>query len=171
VPRATILVQLDEPGLPGVLAGTVPTASGFGRLSPVDAHVVEDGLRRVIDAMNAFPIVHCCAPDVPYGMLRAAGARAISVDASLIRDEDAVGEAVEAGTGLLLGVIPGTDTRLPAPKASVAPVRELWHRLGLGALAETVVVTPVCGLAGASPGYARAALKHCREAARVLAEA
>ncbi|HEY9522040.1 MAG TPA: methionine synthase, partial [Thermopolyspora sp.] len=34
VPGATeIVVQLDEPGLPGVLSGTVPTASGFGRLA------------------------------------------------------------------------------------------------------------------------------------------
>jgi methionine synthase II (cobalamin-independent) len=171
-PRATILVQLDEPGLPGVLAGTVPTASGFGRLPAVDAQLVEDGLRRVIEAVDACTLVHCCAPRVPYGLLRAAGAKAISVDASLIRDENAIGEAVEAGTGLLLGVIPGTDARLPAPKTSVAPVRELWHRLGFTpkALAETVVVTPACGLAGATPGYVRAALKHCREAGRILAE-
>lgn len=172
VPRATILVQFDEPGLPGVLAGTVPTASGFGRLPAVDPQVVEDGLRQVIEATDAFPLVHCCAPDVPYALLRAAGARAISVNASLIRDEDAIGEAVEAGVGLLLGVIPGADTRLPAPKESVGPVWDLWRRLGLapGTLARTVVVTPACGLAGASPAYVRAALKHCREAAKVWSE-
>jgi hypothetical protein len=33
-----------------------------------------------------------------------------------------------------------------------------------------VVLTPACGLAGASPGYARAALAQCREAARLLPE-
>jgi methionine synthase II (cobalamin-independent) len=172
LPRATVLLQLDEPGLPGVLAGAVPTASGFSRLRAVEAPVAEAGLRRVIEAADAFPIVHCCAPRTPYGLLRAAGAKAISVDASLIRDEDAVGEAVEAGTGFLMGVVPGTDTRLPSPQESVAPVRELWRRLGFTprSLAETVVVTPVCGLAGATPVYARAALRHCREAARILQE-
>ncbi|GAA4639596.1 methionine synthase [Actinoallomurus vinaceus] len=174
LPRATILLQLDEPGLPGVLAGTVPTASGFSRLPAVEAPLAEDGLRRVIEATDAFPIVHCCAPRAPYGLLRAAGAKAISVDAALLRgqDEDAIGEAVEAGTGFLLGVVPGTDTRLPAPKQSLTRVQELWRRLGFSpkVLAEGVVVTPACGLAGATPVYVRAALKHCREAARVLAE-
>jgi methionine synthase II (cobalamin-independent) len=174
LPRATILLQLDEPGLPGVLAGTVPTASGFSRLPAVEAPLAEDGLRRVIEATDAFPIVHSCAPRTPYGLLRAAGAKAISVDAGSLRgaDEEAIGEAVEGGTGFLLGVVPGTDTRLRAPKESLSRVQELWRRLGFSprVLAEGVVITPACGLAGASPAYVRHALKHCREAARVLAE-
>jgi hypothetical protein len=33
-----------------------------------------------------------------------------------------------------------------------------------------VVLTPACGLAGAPPGYARAVLAHCRDAARLLPE-
>lgn len=174
LPRAMILLQLDEPGLPGVLAGTVPTASGFSRLPAVEAPIAEDGLRRVIEATDAFPIVHCCAPRTPYRLLRSAGAKAISVDAAFLRgaDEEAIGEAVEAGTGFLLGVVPGTDTRLPAPKESLTRVQELWRRLGFSprVLAEGVVVTPACGLAGATPSYVRTALKHCREAAQILAE-
>jgi hypothetical protein len=48
----------------------------------------------------------------------------------------------------------------------------MWRRLGLPAeqLAATVVVTPSCGLAGASPGHAQAALARCREAARELVD-
>jgi methionine synthase II (cobalamin-independent) len=48
----------------------------------------------------------------------------------------------------------------------------LWRRLGFdaGRLPEAVVVTPTCGLAAASPAYARAALEHCRAAARSLAD-
>jgi methionine synthase II (cobalamin-independent) len=173
LPRATVLLQLDEPSLPGVLAGTVPTASGFSRIRTVEAPVAEDNLRRVIETADAFSIVHCCAPRVPYGLLRAAGAKAISVDASLIRDEDAIGEAVEAGTGFLMGIVPGRDARLPTPARSAAPVRELWRRLGLSprSLTESVVLTPTCGMAGATPSYARSALRHCREAADVIREA
>ena len=173
LPRATVLLQLDEPSLPGVLQGTVRTASGFSRIRTVEPPHAEDLLRRVIEASGAFPIVHCCAPRVPYALLRAAGAKALSVDANLIRDEDAIGEAVEAGTGFLLGVIPGRTTRLPAPSRSVAPVRALWSRLGFPpkSLIGSVVLTPSCGLAGATPAYARAALRHCREAAEVLHEA
>lgn len=172
LPRATVLLQIDEPSLPGVLHGTVPTASGFSRIRSVEPPLAEDLLRRVIDAADAFPIVHSCAPRTPYGLLRAAGAKAVSIDAKLIRDEDAIGEAVEAGTGFLMGVIPGTDTTLPAPVRSIAPVRELWRRLGFSprSLAESVVLTPVCGLSGATPSYARNALRHCREAAKILRE-
>ena len=45
-------------------------------------------------------------------------------------------------------------------------VTELWRRLGfpLELAAAQVVVTPACGLAGATPDYARAALVACVEA-------
>ncbi|GGK70840.1 hypothetical protein GCM10007964_12020 [Sphaerisporangium melleum] len=173
VPGAQVLLQVDEPGLPGVLAGTVPTASGFGRLAAVEAPLAADRLGAVLPA-ETFTIVHCCAPDVPIEALRTAGARAISLDASLLRrrDEDRIGEALEAGVALFLGVVPGTDARLPDIGVIAKPALELWGRLGFtpSRLAEQVVLTPRCGLAGASPSYARAALARCREAARVLRE-
>ncbi|MFG1999205.1 methionine synthase [Spirillospora sp. NPDC048911] len=175
LPHAEILLQIDEPGLPAALAGTVPTASGFSRLRAIEAPIAEEGLRQIIEASDAFPIVHCCAPNVPYGLLRGAGAKAISADLSLVpkRDDDAVGETIDAGVGLLLGVVPGTDVPLPRLQATAAPVRELWRRLGfpIARLGEQVVITPSCGLAGASPAYVRAALKRCRETARTLHEA
>jgi hypothetical protein len=37
-------------------------------------------------------------------------------------------------------------------------------------LADQVVITPACGLAGASPAGARAALASCREAAMIMPE-
>ncbi|GAA2418422.1 methionine synthase [Actinomadura vinacea] len=177
LPGARVLLQIDEPGLPAALAGRVPTASGFSRLPPVEAPLAEDGLRQVIEAVgdDAFPVVHCCARSVPYALLRGAGARAISVDLKLApqRDDDAVGETIDAGVGLFFGVVPGTDASLPSLEATAAPVRELWRRLGFPSarLAEQVVITPGCGLAGASPRYVRAALKRCRDAARMLHEA
>ena len=61
-----------------------------------------------------------------------------------------------------------------APQTAIVHfcVRTLWRRLGLqpGLLAEAVTVTPSCGLAGASPDYARKALAHCVQAARSLAD-
>ncbi|QKG25899.1 methionine synthase [Actinomadura verrucosospora] len=175
LPSARVIVQLDEPGLPAALAGTVPTASGFSRLRAVEAPVAEDALRQVIEAADAYPVVHCCARNVPYGLLRGAGAKAISVDLSLVprRDDDAVGETIDAGVGLFLGAVPGTDAALPSLQATAAPVKELWRRLGFPAaqLARQVVITPACGMAGASPRYVRTALKRCRDAARMLYEA
>ncbi len=54
----------------------------------------------------------------------------------------------------------------------MAPATALWRRLGLSAevLATSVVVTPTCGLAGASPAGARRALQACVEGARRLPE-
>ncbi|MER6911835.1 methionine synthase [Streptomyces sp. NPDC000594] len=171
-PLARIVLQLDEPSLTAVLRGQIRTASGYRTHRAVDRQVVEATLREVIGTETA--IVHSCAPDVPFALLRRAGAAAISFDYSLLteRDDDAIGEAVEGGTALFAGVVPSTDTALSDPAGSVMGVRTLWRRLGLnpGTLAESVVVTPTCGLAGASPAYAREALAHCARAARSLAD-
>lgn len=180
VPRARLIVQVDEPSLPAVLRGDVPTASGYGRLRAVERGTAEEHLRALFEAIartGALPAAHCCAPAAPVDLLRRSGARALSLDATLLdrSGDEALGTAVEAGVGLLLGTVPavdapGTATALSDPAANVDPVRELWNRLGFapGLLARAVVTTPVCGLAGASPGHARAALTACRRAARVL---
>lgn len=188
LPGARLLLQLDEPALPGALAGTVPTASGFGKLRAIERGTARDALRTVVDAVGVPVVVHCCAPGVPLTLLRQAGAAAVSFDLALLarRDEEAVGEAVEAGTGLFLGVVPALETasestRGAAPVLSdatgsvrgVKAVKSLWRNLGFApeTIPDTVVVTPTCGLAGASPTYARTALSRSVEAARVLLEA
>jgi len=58
------------------------------------------------------------------------------------------------------------------PRETAERVVTLWRRTGLapGKLAEQVVISPACGLAGVSPAAARAALEHCREAARIAPE-
>jgi len=175
VPGAQLVLQLDEPSLIAVLRGHVKTASGYRTHRAVDRQVVESTLRDVVGVHGEGPVVvHSCAPDVPFALLRRAGAAAISFDFSLLteRDDDAIGEAVEGGTRLFAGVVPGTDSGLSDPAGSVMGVRTLWRRLGLhpGLLAEAVTVTPACGLAGASPQYARRALAHCVQAARSLAD-
>ncbi|MEU7639270.1 methionine synthase [Streptomyces sp. NPDC039016] len=175
VPGAEVVLQLDEPSLTAVLQGRVRTASGYRTHRAVDRAVVEDALRDLVGAADGAPVVvHSCAPEVPFGLLRRAGATGISFDAALLteREDEALGEAVEGGTALFAGVVPGVDGRLSDPAGSVMGVRTLWRRLGLapGLLAESVVVTPSCGLAGASPAYARAALAHCVRAARSLVD-
>ncbi|MYT69570.1 MULTISPECIES: methionine synthase [unclassified Streptomyces] len=175
VPGAHLVLQLDEPSLIAVLRGQIRTASEYRTHRAVDRQLVESTLRDVLGVHTDGPaVVHSCAPDVPFALLRRAGADAISFDFSLLteRDDEAIGEAVEGGTRLFAGVVPGVDTALSDPAGSVMGVRTLWRRLGLnpGSLADSVVVTPSCGLAGASPAYARAALAHCARAARSLAD-
>ena len=86
--RATrIVVQVDEPALPAVLAGAVPTASGFGRHRTVHPPEASDALAWVLTAVRdagAEPWVHCCAPEAPLALLRGAGAVGLAVDLSLV---------------------------------------------------------------------------------------
>ena len=170
MPGAEVVVQLDEPSVPAVLMGGLPTISGFGKLSAVEAQVVEQELAAVVAALDRPVVVHCCAPRSPLDLFRAAGAGAVSFDLGLVQELDSIGTAVEAGTQLFLGVVPGTDTPLPAAKATAARVQAWWRDLGFPAeeLAAAVTLTPSCGLAGASPDYARAAMAHVREAAKYL---
>ena len=186
LPKARLLVQLDEPALPGVLAGSVPTASGFSRLAAVDPERAVSGLRAVLGVLpeDVLGIVHSCAPEFPFDVVRRAGAGALSFDVSLFKEvqEEALGTAVEAGTRLLLGVIDATSHHAESPgdlrppvasdlDASLAPVRELWHRLGLPAeTLRDVVLPPTCGLSGASPARARWVLAAATGAGRRLAE-
>jgi methionine synthase II (cobalamin-independent) len=170
VPGATVVVQLDEPSVPAVVQGALPTASGFGKLPAVEADVVEQQLSAVVAALHGPVVLHCCAPRTPLDLFRAAGAAAVSFDLGLVQDLDAVGTAVEAGTHLLPGAVPGTDATLGTPKATASRVQAWWRELGFAAeqLPEAVTLTPACGLAGATPGYARAAMTHVREAAKYL---
>ena len=198
VPGARLVVQLDEPALSAVAGGEVPTASGLSRLAPVEADVLRERLAQVIASTGKYTVIHSCSTAVPFGIIRAAGAGALSFDLSQLRrgEQDAVAEAAEAGLGLLTGVVPavpepagpgpaGPGPAGPGPTGTAAPgdgsaearqaaerVINLWRRLGLplDTCAEQAVITPACGLAGASPDQARAALTRCREAGSMLAE-
>lgn len=174
IPGGRLVLQLDEPSLMGVLRGHIRTASGYSTYRAVDRAVIESTLRDLIGSAGLPVIVHSCAEDVPFALLRRTGAAGISFDFGLLteRDWDAFGEAVEGGTALFAGVVPGKDAPLSDPAGSVSGVRALWRRLGLapGALGSSVAITPTCGLAGASPAYARAALVHCARAARSLVD-
>ena len=173
LPRATIVLQLDEPSLPAALGARIPTPSGYGTVRAVPAQVAQDHLADVLSvAAPGARIVHCCAPDVPVALLRAAGADAVALDHTLIdvATLDALGEAIDAGAALWLGVIPTAAENPSAAKAAAAVVA-LWTKLGFAPedLAAEVVVTPACGLAGSTPAAARRILRALRETgARLL---
>ncbi|MFN2559862.1 MAG: methionine synthase [Jatrophihabitans sp.] len=170
LPGAPLVLQLDEPSLPAVLAGEIRTPSGYGTVRALDRQVVEQSVRTVLGvAPPGGRVVHSCAAGTPIGLLTAAGADAVGVDASLlgVPDYDALGEAVEAGVALWLGVVPATDSDVTLDRAR-GPIRRMWSELGFDPelLATTVVATPTCGFAGASPGYVRRALAVLREVGR-----
>lgn len=167
VPAAQVILQVDEPGIAAVLGGRVPTPSGYGTVRAVAPSVVRGGLQTVLDSVESGRrVVHCCAADVPLALFREAGADAISVDlaALTVAGYDDVAAAVDAGLGLWLGVVPGTDADVSSAQARRA-IDTLWRELGFAEeqLAQVVVPTPACGLAGASPPYARRAMGVVRQ--------
>lgn len=180
VPGAALVVQLDEPSLPAVLAGRLPTASGFGRLPAVPAEKLETGLREVLEVARSAgageTLVHCCAEDVPLAVLRGSGADGVAVDLSRLGAAgwESVALGVEEGQRLWAGVVPTGSTgrtAVPGVAALADGVRGPWRRVGLPleGLAD-VVVTPACGLAGSAPATARDALRRVVEVADALAE-
>ena len=192
LPGARLIVQFDEPALPAVAEGMVPTASGLSRLAAVEPHTLQERLEQVLAVTHAYTIVHCCAPSAPFGIIRAAGADGVAFDLSQLRrgDEDEVAESAEAGMGLLTGAVPavpdqaaggagssgaggnGGQAGEAGARQTAERVIRLWRRLGLplATCAEQAVITPACGLAGVSPAQARAALTRCHQAASMLPE-
>lgn len=168
-----LVVQVDEPALAAVLSGSVPTASGFHRhrsVEPPEASTALGWVFEAITAAGAEPWAHSCSPDTPLGLLRGAGARGLSVDLGLTSaaDHDALAEALEAGDTVVLGVVPALD---PATAPEEGPVAERVLRwldmVGLApeAVGDRLVISPTCGLAGASHAWARQALATLRGAA------
>jgi methionine synthase II (cobalamin-independent) len=178
VPGASWVVQVDEPALPAVLAGAVPTASGLHRHRTVEAPVAAQALDWVLDAVRsagAEAVVHCCADDVPLDLLAGLGGSAGAPGLSLDLDRlaaggyDAVAEALEADRRVMLGVVPAVRPPVgePEPRSVTERVERFLDVLGL-APGSNLVLTPSCGLAGADPGWVRTALDLCRTAARDL---
>jgi len=176
LPELALVVQLDEPLLPAVLAGAVPTASGFSRHRTVDRPEVAAAVAGVVQRLAAggldVPVaVHSCAAGVPISLLHAAGVRAVSVDLDQLTaaDVDALGTAMEGGLWLGAGALPA-DRLLPPQEVAARVLRPL-RALGVEpSVSSRTVVTPACGLAGRTPAAAVAALRTVRQAAEIATE-
>jgi hypothetical protein len=191
---ARLVVQVDEPLLPAVMAGELSTASGWGRLRSYEPTALEDGLRQVLgsvsregwpageeddqsagaeEAVEDVAGVWLGAGNLGLALLRTAGASFIGLEGSSIDalDEDEIGEAIDAGVGLLVACVP-LESELKDHRAATAPVRGLWKRLSfpIDQLAATVAVAPVEGLEGLDTRAVPGVLKRAVEAGRYLDE-
>lgn len=190
-----LVVQVDEPLLPAVVAGELSTASGWGRLRSYDTAVVEDGLRQVLRSLSRSTAHVTAERDseteqsgdgsqnlagvwlggarLESALLRQAGAGFIGLDGAVLDtvDEDEIGEAIDAGVGLLVACVP-LEAERNDPRPVMAPVTGLWKRLGfaMNQLPRTVAVTPVEGLEGLDITAVAGVLKRTMEAAQYLDE-
>lgn len=172
IPGASeLIVQIDEPALPAILAAQIPTASGWGKHRSIDKPEAAAHLEMLCTAISdagATPLVHCCAPGFPIELVRGAGARGISVDLAQLDagGYDDLATTLEAGDRVLLGAVP---TSGPAPEDAkiTEQVLRLLDMVGVEPL-DNLLITPTCGLATASLQDARTALETSTNVARNL---
>lgn len=179
---AAVVVQLDEPGLPAVLAGSLSTPSGYGTVPAVraaDAREVLGGVIAALESASGAPVVvHCCAASAPIALLHAAGAGVLSLDATELAGApsgvlDEVGEAWDAGVVFALGLVPALDPGHQVTLHAVAePALRLVDRLGFNRsiLGERAMATPTCGMAGADTPWVRRALALTRDLGKAFIE-
>lgn len=170
-----VVVQFDEPSLPAALAGRLTGVTSLNPVHPVDESMVTALLDECVGVVGGEVALHSCAADLPWKLLQRSAISAISVDVQTLTasDLDGIGEFVDSGRTVLLGVVPTAVTG-PPPTAEhiAATVADVTDRLGFARslLRDRVGVTPACGLAGATPAWARSAIELAQRAADILAE-
>ncbi len=169
-----VVVQFDEPSLPAALGGRLTGVTALSPVAPLDEAVAGAQLQTCVRAAGADVLLHSCAPGLPWNLLQRSGFSAISVNAGTVRaaDLDNMSAFVESGGTLVLGVVAATEPeRRPAVEEVAAAVVAVTDRLGFGrsVLSDRVGITPVCGLAEATPQWARTAIGLARRAAEALA--
>ncbi len=170
------IVQVDEPALAAVANAQVPTASGFGRHRRVDPPELSAHLEWVVAAIEdagAVAWVHSCAPQTPWSLVAGTGVSGLSADLGMLgpADLDTFAEALEASRTVALGIVSSTDLADAPSDARLTERVQRWlDMLGLDheAAAEHLVVTPTCGLSGATPAWATQAMRLSATVARNL---
>ncbi|WP_255361809.1 methionine synthase [Mycobacterium sp. 1274761.0] len=170
-----VVVQFDEPSLPAALAGRLTGVTSLTPVHPVDESVAAAILDECIAVVGGEVALHSCAGELPWALLQRSAVGAVSFDVSTLtaEDLDGVGEFIESGRTVMLGVVPVTGPdRRPSAEQVAGSVVDLTDRLGFArsTLPGRLGVTPACGLAGATSQWARAAIELAQKAADDIAD-
>lgn len=166
VPGARLVVQVDEPAIAAVLAGTIPTASGYRTLRAVAASEARESWRLVLDALRsagaAEVVLSCPEIEAPIELVLAAGADGVALPLKALtnRQWEQLAAALESGKQFWAGAL-DVPAGAPLPRVAdcVESVWRPWRQLGLPpSLLGAIRVTPSAGLAGHTPAQATAVL-------------
>src|SRR5690625_111275 len=171
---APVVVQLDEPSLTAAVAGRLAGVTALTPVPAIDAAVATSLLDGCAETVGGEVLAHSCASEVPWNMLQRSRITAVSLDATALGrpDYDAIGAFVESGRTVVLGLIPAlAPARRPSLEDLAAAAAAITDRIGFprAVLAERVGISPVCGLAGATTGWARTAIGLARRVGEALA--
>ncbi|MBO0864050.1 MAG: methionine synthase, partial [Mycobacterium sp.] len=170
-----VFVQFDEPSLPAALAGRLTGVTALSPVHPIDEALAITLLDTCVAAADADVLVHSCAAELPWTTLQRSSIHAASLDAATLQaaDLDGVAEFVDSGRTVVLGVVAASaPPRRPSVEEVAAAAVAVIDRLGFArsALRDRIGITPACGLADATPGWARTAIELARKAAEALAD-
>ena len=120
-PGAEIIVQLDEPEITDVLAGTIATASGYRTLRSVPAAEVSQAWHLMLEALASAGAAQTVirlpeaarsaalrpGAQTPFALALGAGAHGVALPAAGLqgRDWEAIAESVESGSSIWLGIL------------------------------------------------------------------
>ncbi|MET8796631.1 methionine synthase [Nocardia sp. NPDC004568] len=174
--EAEVVLQLDEPSLGAVLAGSLRGPSVLNTVAAVPEPEALAILETVLTAPGVPTVVHSCASPPPLAFLGQTSAAALAFDLATVSGTaglDALGEALDGGKQLVLGLVPTTRPAAEMTWRDIAePGARLVDRLGFprADLARRVTVSPACGLAGAPLSWARTALRLAVDTAKAFAQ-
>ena len=177
VPGAEPTVLVHEPLVGQVVAGVLPSFSGYRPLRAVAAPVVAERVATVARAAReagaARVVVHVGSTATAVPLARASGADAVAVEVAALGESgwERVAEAVEQGLTLWAEVPPQASSQCAGPdvQGQADTVLRPWRSVGLPVRGLDDVVLLAAETDG-SPDEARGALAGVVRAARVLAE-
>jgi methionine synthase II (cobalamin-independent) len=170
-----VVVQFDEPSLPAALGGLLSGVTALSPVAALDEAVAGALLDTCVATAGSDVLLHSCAPGLPWDLLGRSTIGAVSVDTSTLTaaDLDGIAAFVESGRAVMLGVVAASaPQRRPSVEEVAAAVVAVTDRLGFGrsALRDRIGVTPACGLAAATPQWARTAIQLAHRAADAFAQ-
>jgi methionine synthase II (cobalamin-independent) len=170
-----VVVQFDEPLLPAALAGRLTGVTSLTPVHPVDESVAIGLLDDCVATVGGDVALHCCAAAIPWKAMQRSRIHAVSFDASTVTagDLDGIGEFVDAGRTVLLGVVPTTAPAVrPSAEEIAKAAAAMTDRLGFPrrVLRDQLGITPACGLAATTAEWARAAVELAQQAADAVAD-
>lgn len=174
--EAEVVLQLDEPSLGAVLAGSLRGASVLNTVAAVPEPEALAVLETVLASQTVTTVVHSCASPPPLAFLGRTSATALGFDLATLSGTaglDALGEALDGGKQLILGLVPTTRPATAVTWREIAePGARLVDRLGFprADLARRVTVSPACGLAAAPLSWARDAVRLAVDTAKAFAQ-
>ncbi|ORW89652.1 Cobalamin-independent synthase [Mycolicibacter terrae] len=169
-----VIVQLDEPSLAAAVAGRLAGVTALSPVPAVDEAVATALFDGCVETIEGEVLVHSCASDLPWNVLQRSAITALALDCTALDsgDYDQIGAFIESGRTVVMGLVPAVaPARSSSMEELAAAAAAITDRIGFArsVLVEQVGISPVCGMAGATAGWARTAAGLVRRVGEALA--